>query len=240
MPERRHISSILIMAWLLAASAQQVFAAPAAAPPASRDIQVTTETAPDGAIVLNVAAQGVALRKFFYSDHTELSLATPGHELKIVVSAAGIYAYSDTGRAGFSRRGGTESLDHIRALLAGSPVVPLGRALARAAAVGNPRAADTLRVSEALLGLLSGDPHALEGVVATRKLPVLRDVQTTNECWESYRRDVSLMYVEYEDCVRRTRWYEVGTRLGCGAEYIIRAELAFSWLVACNGGFMGS
>jgi hypothetical protein len=230
---------IIIVMWLLAAGAQQALAAPANPPQAAREIQVTTEIAPDGATVLNVVAKGVTLRKLFYVGHTELAVAAAGHELKIVVSTGGIQAYSDTGRATFPRRGNVDSLDSVRAVLGGSPIVPIARALARAAAVGNPRAADTLRMSEALLGLLSGDPRALDSVVAASRAPVLRNAQTTNQCWDSYRRDVSVISVEYEDCVRRTRWYEAGTRLGCGLEYTVRAELAFSWLIACNGGFMG-
>ncbi len=239
MPERRYVSLFIIVMWLLAAGAQQALAAPPATAPPGRDIQVTTEVAPDGATVLNVTAKGVTLRKLFYVDRTELAIAAAGHELRVVVSAAGIQASADTGRAGFPRRGRSDSLDGVRAVLGGSPVVPIGRALARAAAVGNPRVADTLRMSEALLGLLSGDPRALDSVVAARKAPVLLNAQSSNECWDSYRRDVSLISVEYEDCVRRTRWYEAGTRIGCGVEYVIRVELAFSWLLSCNGGFMG-
>ncbi len=239
MPERRHLSWIVTLIWLLALTAQQAFAAPGGPGKTAPEIQVTTEIAPDGATVLSVVARGVTLRKAFYGDHTELAITSAGHELKIVVSPTGIQAFSDAGHAAYSRRGSPDSLDNIRAMLGGSPVVPIGRALARAAAVGNPRAADTLRLSEALLGLLSGDPRALESVVAVGAAPALRQVQSTNECWDSYRRDAVAIATEYEDCVRRTRWYEAGTRIGCGIEYTIRAELAFSWLIACNGGFMG-
>lgn len=239
MPERRHVSLIVIVLWLLAVCAQQALAAPAKGSQGAREIQITTETAPDGATVLNVDAKGVTLRKMFYADHTELAIATPGHDLKIVVSGAGIQAYADNGHANFARHGAPETLDGLRALLGGSPVVPIGRALARAAAVGNPRVADTLRVSEALLGLLSGDPRALDSILAAKAGPMLRLVQTTNECWDRYRGDATRIYAEYEDCVRRTRWYEAGTRLGCGAEYVLRAEMAMSWLIACNGGFLG-
>lgn len=239
MPERRHVSLILIVMWLLAAGAQHVFAGPAAPAQAGREIQVTTETAPDGATVLNVVAKGVTLRKLFYPDHTELAIAAKGRELKVVVSATGIQAFADSAQAFHARRGAPGSLDNMRAVLGGSPVVPIARALARAAAVGNPRVAETLRTTEALLGLLSGDPQALDSVVALQNTPVLRRAQSTQECWESYRRDATRAHAEYEFCVRSTRWYEVDTRLGCGVEYVLRAEMAMSWLVACNGGFLG-
>jgi hypothetical protein len=116
----------------------------------------------------------------------------------------------------------------------------MARAVARYAAAGDPRVAHAARLTETLLAILSGDSAAAGALVAERAEPrLLRAQRTSQECWEQYRRDAILIRTEYEICFRGTRWYEVDVRFGCAAEFILRAEMAFSWLVACNGGFMG-
>jgi hypothetical protein len=129
----------------------------------------------------------------------------------------------------------------MRRFVNAHPTLTVARGLARFASSTDARAREALRLSDMLLGVLSGDSGAISsGLAAAETGPRVRLAQrTTQECWEQYSRDASRLAAEYHMCLRATRWYEVDVRFGCAVEYVLRAEMAFGWLIGCNGGSWG-
>jgi hypothetical protein len=205
-------------------------------------VQVTTEAAPDGGYVLTVTSPVATLQKRIYPGRSELEITAPGQEsLKLVVTETGIEAQTGERGARVSRQGRGRDAHALRALVSGHPTLPVARGLARFASSTDARAGEALRLSDALLGVLSGDSSALSNAMAAadtgRRVRLAQ--RTTQECWEQYSRDASRLAAEYHMCLRATRWYEVDIRMGCGVEYVLRAEMAFGWLIGCNGGSWG-
>jgi hypothetical protein len=42
---------------------------------------------------------------------------------------------------------------------------------------------------------------------------------------------------DYMSCLSEIRWYDLFGEYRCEAVYVLRAELAFMWLINCSGPF---
>ncbi len=222
---------------------------PAPAPQVLYDdsLQVTFGVAPDarGRTVLSARSPRLQVSKTIEPDQTTLDLATPdGDRLRIVARPDSVTVERGRQTATLTLPAKARDFARMRKLLADSTAARTFRALS--AAVGARRAEpffDGIVTSGALIGVLDGDRRATDALkarFAARRGARVRQVvwqRTTQECWDQYARDAIPIYDEYRECTGRQRWYDLVDRANCDAIYTLRAELAFSWLVACNGGF---
>ena len=212
-------------------------------------LQVTFGVAPDtrGRTVLSAASARVEAKKTIEPDQTTLDLATPdGDRLRLVARRDSITVQHGAETATLTLPATAQSLARMRKVLAGSGAARTFRALS--SAVQARRAEpffDGIVTSGALLGVLNGDVRAADALkarFAARRAPRVRPAawqRTTQQCWDQYSSDAIRIYDDYDRCMHMRRWYDVVGQANCELIYVTRSELAFSWLVACNGGFFG-
>jgi hypothetical protein len=214
---------------------------------ASTPVDITADRASDGAAVLTLESPLVSIEKRIYVDRVAIHVAgrARGDRLSVVVRPTGLTVARGTATVTVGPGSSAAEFAAARALVAGSEAV---RALAHvAAALGRTegsRAAEALLTASETVAFLAGDVHAPTRMAARarrRAGPRLRAAalggQTTNECWDTYSRDAIEIAGDYEECIKGLKWYDALGHGLCAGEYVLRSELAFSWLVACNGGF---
>src|SRR5262249_963862 len=54
-------------------------------------------------------------------------------------------------------------------------------------------------------------------------------------CWAEYATTVTLYYMEYAQCLLDYGWFPMGAQ-ACFFEWLVKAELAWFWLIGCHGG----
>lgn len=210
-------------------------------------LQVTFGVAPDarGRTVLTARSARLQATKTIEPDQTTLDLATPdGDHLRIVARRDSVTAQRGRQTATLTLPATARDFARMRKLLADSTAARTFRALS--AAVGTRRTEpffDGIVTSGALIGVLDGDARAadpLKARFAARRGAGVRQAawqRSTQECWDQYTRDAIPIYDDYTNCMGMQPWYDYIGQANCQAIYTLRAEMAFSWLVACNGGF---
>jgi hypothetical protein len=56
-------------------------------------------------------------------------------------------------------------------------------------------------------------------------------------CWAEYAHDAIEIIDDFIDCLNEIQWWDFFGEYRCDAIYIVRAELAFMWLINCSGPF---
>jgi hypothetical protein len=210
-------------------------------------LQATFGIAADehGATVLSIESATLQVRKTILADQTVLVLTARDHDRVEVSVRRGAIGVSRGRRSvALSLPLAAGDLDRVQGLLLGSSAVRAFRALVRAGeATRTESFFDGFLTSDALLGVLHGDPHATDALrsrIRARGGARLRPAAwqwSTKDCWDSYSGQAIAVYDEYTDCTSDLSWYDVLGKATCEAIYVVEAEMAFSWLVACNGGF---
>jgi hypothetical protein len=98
----------------------------------------------------------------------------------------------------------------------------------------------TLLSTKALLLIETGSTRGVDELRRwaqnARRAMTLRPValgQSPTECWNAYAKEAIAAFIEYEDCMRGLKWYEVLDALACAAVYDMRAIGAMSWWLNC-------
>jgi hypothetical protein len=55
------------------------------------------------------------------------------------------------------------------------------------------------------------------------------------ECWDAYAKEAIAAYIEYEECMYATKWWDLASQAACATIYEMRAIGAFAWWVKCVG-----
>ncbi len=212
-------------------------------------LQVTFGVAADerGRTVLSAESSQMHMKKTIEIDQTTLELVAPdGDRLQLVVRREAITVRRGTQSVRLPLPAKAQDFARVRKILAGSMAARTFRALSASVAARHAEPFfDGIVTSGSLLGVLDGEARAADALkarFAARRGPRVQPVawqRTPNECWNVYSADAIDIYDEYDDCMGRTRWYDVFDRSNCQLIYVTRAELAFSWLISCSGGFLG-
>jgi hypothetical protein len=56
---------------------------------------------------------------------------------------------------------------------------------------------------------------------------------TPSDCWNAYSKEAIAAYIEYEQCMADTAWWDILGQVGCATVYDMRAIGAFSWWLKC-------
>lgn len=210
------------------------------------EITFSGSTAPDGGYVLTVESPVVRLQKTTYLDRVVLELATPDGKdrVRIIATQASVSVGRGRSRVALDPRTVDQAaVDRARGLLLTSNAVRGVRALvAELERWESSPAVDSTLVSGALVGLLDGDLGAVSRVA--RRLGQRRErriqqaglQQTPTWCWSWYSYEVTLAMADMEECVGNAGWWNIGQQYACRFVWIIRAELAWFWLISCSGG----
>jgi hypothetical protein len=191
-----------------------------------------------GDALFEVAGERVTVRKSIARASSTTTVTTPDERVEVVVSREGVRLDGPDGVL-IARRGDLETGLTIRARLAGSRAVAAALALLTEAG-GGPRSPVTqaLVATRVTLGALAGDPIA-RGTLGAAASPRVQPVALTpqdgpGDCWDMYVEEAVEAYMEYEDCVDNTNWYDVVGLASCLTIYEMRAVGAFSWWLSCT------
>ncbi|HEY3381449.1 MAG TPA: hypothetical protein VGK32_06750 [Vicinamibacterales bacterium] len=218
----------------------------ASAGQAGHGVLFETRMTVDGGTQLLAESPGVRYEKTVYSDHLEVVLAAENERVVLRADASGSLSVTRDGRtrALSATKLTKRDLLQVRNLLAGSDVVAAFRLLAGELEDDDSPAAESTSVTAAMVGLLDGDvgaPNRMVQRILRKHGARLRQVvlqRTARDCWESYRWEALRIAEDTADCAGRQRWNPIW-QSACGAEFIIRAELNWFWVIACSGGFPG-
>ncbi|MEW6319881.1 MAG: hypothetical protein AB1635_02205 [Acidobacteriota bacterium] len=143
------------------------------------------------------------------------------------------------------RRDPSGLVQRVQAIALGSAALRQFDLMATHLAASDRPEALSVLTTHALVRTVVGDVTAARGLasrVRARARPAVRAAALLADgeagpaaCWDEYQRDVVRYTYEYEMCVEENRWNPV--RWGaCGFVYILKAELAMTWLISCSGG----
>jgi hypothetical protein len=198
--------------------------------------------APLGAGEFEIATEAVSLRKRVTKQESVTTIRSAGDEIRLTLTPTRLVVRS-AGQELAITAPAREDAEALHAWLSAS--VPVRRAIALLGAVqvsGTSPLAVTLAMTRLQLQAMSGDlaPGREARELARRILQQASAVRVSDEegpteCWVEYAKEAISAWIEYEQCVDGTKWYDVLGLASCLALYDIRAIGAFSWWMTCVG-----
>ena len=138
-----------------------------------------------------------------------------------------------------------KAIDQARRIIAGSAALKSFDALIGAIGHDQRTVAKSMLTSWALVHAASGsDAPALSvarrfQAAAKGTFTPVRSMfereETPIVCWAEYATTVTTYYLEYSQCLLDYGWIPGGAQF-CSFEWIIKAELAWFWVIGCSGG----
>jgi hypothetical protein len=208
----------------------------------STGARISIFSAPLGEGEFEIANQTVSIRKRVTKRESLTTVRSAGEEITVALTPTKLVARS-AGQELVITTAAREESEALRAWLGDSPAVRRAIALLGAVHVPvNSPLTVTLAMTRLQLQAMSGDvaPGRDARELAKRILAqasTLRagDEEGPTECWVQYAKEAIQAWIEYEQCVDGTNWYDVLGLAGCLAVYDIRAIGAFSWWMTCVG-----
>ena len=210
----------------------------------SQDVLVHLQTTTDGGTSLSAEAPGVRVDKVVHANAMLVTLVSDTDRVSIRADGSGTITVTRFGRSNSMAPSAFTKKDllQVRSLLAGSDAVAAFRLLAGHLENDDQGSAgESLALTGAMVGLLDGDltaPGRLAQRILRKRAVRLRQVvlqKGPGECWDLYAREAGRIAQDAIDCQQDHRWNPVALA-GCGAEFVIRAELNWFWVIACSGG----
>jgi hypothetical protein len=204
--------------------------------------EITVSRADSGLVTIDVRTSDVRVRKQIAAARSTTTVATASDELVI-----------DFDRTRLSvSRGGTRidvTPEHQERMAAARSLITQSTAAGRAARllgqIGLRADAPTrvmLLSTRVLLQAGNPDPstradaaHLIESA-RTRTGRVTRvalEEDGPTDCWNKYAAEAIAAYMEYEDCMKQVKWYDLFGPAACALVYDMRALGAFSWWLGC-------
>ena len=84
-----------------------------------------------------------------------------------------------------------------------------------------------MSVARRLSGTRSGPFTPVRSMFEKEETPIV--------CWAEYASTVTVYYMEYAQCLIDYAWIPGGAAV-CSVEWILKAELAWFWVIGCSGG----
>ncbi|MEZ5318628.1 MAG: hypothetical protein R2752_14610 [Vicinamibacterales bacterium] len=195
--------------------------------------------APKGEVAFDVSAGGVTVAKRVGAAAATTTV-TAGHDaIAIRLTASRLVIEDRAGRVTFEG-GDRVAAEAIRARLAASPLVRRALDL-----LGEVRFREISPMAQLLVatrqflaetsGIRETTPVSRNPLAAASAVVVSRVVDGPGDCWNEYSKEAIAAYIEYEQCMAETKWYQLAPRAACEFVYEMRAIGAFSWWVACTG-----
>jgi hypothetical protein len=193
-------------------------------------------------------APAVKFEKISSDAGIAVRISVPGDAVEFRSDAVGQVDYTRNGK---SKRLKTRALkrdemDDVQGLLLRSNAMRAFDALAAALEDSDRPESTSVLVTHALMKALSGDPAAARAFARKRgaraaggmRLVGQRtrgDFEGPDGCWNEYQQTVSRYATALERCYHDYLWNLFG-QAACSAEWLIKVELAWAWVIACNGG----
>lgn len=206
----------------------------------------TTQVDAQGQPSSEVKGRDLQIKKSFANRQLTLEIKAGSRALTIKASPALVELRTGRRVVKFDPQKATEAnYDAAKQLLAESRVV--GRLRAAAAATNSkildgPQGTDLL-LSDALVGLLDGDPGASERVRGQMRDRMLGKGLTVaaaggyiGDCYTEYRNAIYEAFMEAERCVSDFSVFNVPMRNLCNLEYTLRAEAIWFEFIGCSFG----
>ncbi len=218
-------------------------------------VRVTRPVA--GGIVLDVADDGVAVRKEITADRSVVTVTTAKDRLSIMVRRGQLTISGPTGAVTMGAGMGVDE-DRILMVLERSEAAARARTLlAKVAAGPNTFVGQSMLLTRAVLEVGSGSVNALnqhQQWVAERAAEMARPARGQaapavfraaymeavqkgpGDCWDLYSKEAIRIAEDFADCTDDLKWYEAHKWAGCSLIYAVRSEGAMAWFISCNGG----
>ncbi len=249
-PHRALMATMLLPLLTLASAAS------AASEPLGSDVPTVKVTRVGPArVVVEVANANVSVRKEVTRDSSLVTITSRRDELQVHVARGRMVLSTPHGTVALEDDP-AETVMRIVAVLQRSEAAALARTLLRQVP-DTPRdfGSQTLALTRAVLEIGSGDASALasrrnwveqERIRLASQSPTQpRLMRVTwqssgsdrgpGDCWDVYAKEAIRIADDTLECIRGiTGWFSY---YGCNIVYIVRAEAAMAWFIACSGGF---
>lgn len=211
-----------------------------------------------GRIVLEVSDNSVAVRKEMTADRSVVTVTTAKEQLTIT-TRRGVLTITGAGEPVTMGGGSETDARRLMAVLQQSDSAHRALKLLERVSEGPETfVGQSLLLTRAVLEVGTGSQAAMNKhlkwvsdravAMAAQSRPVLGkpmlilaasgdSVQKTpGDCWDIYSLEAFRIYNDLVACKDQLSWYEVIDLAGCMLIYVIRAEAAVAWYIACNGG----
>lgn len=212
------------------------------------DVVFTVVSAP-GQTHLTAEAPTVTFEKTSSESGIAVRISVPGDAIEFRSDSVGQVALARNGKSKRlkARALGRDDSDDVQSLLLRSKAMRAFDALAAALEDSDRAESTSVLATHALMKALSGEPAAARSFARRLKaraeggfrLIAQRqrgDFEGPSGCWEEYQQTVTRYAVEVDRCYRENLWNPFG-QAACSAEWLIKVELAWAWVIACHGGF---
>ena len=240
----RRLSIGVVMSMLIVSSGSRVSAGPT---PIHRgaDVRFTsggTSTAP----TLTAEGLGVRVSKRVGPETVKIRIEVANDAIELDANAKGAVR--------LARRGKSVSLNMAvrdaraiataRRLTDGSAALKSFGAMIATLESDQRNAAKSMLTSWALVNAIRGDDQVALGVarrLTARPAVSMTPVSFTAReempivCWAEYSSTVMVYYAEYAQCLIDYAWIP-GMAAVCSFEWLVKAELAWFWVIGCSGG----
>ena len=193
---------------------------------------VHVRQSPAGTAVFEVRDSTVSIRKELSRVASVVTMATPrGDVLRIAIGPTGVIAETNdrTSSDVMATMRSSRAAEAARALLAKLTLDP------------KTSSGNVMLLTRALLEAsqdesLSALTHQQWARSTTAAIET-EDAEGPGDCWAEYSRYAVEVWDDYMACLTEIRWYDIFGEYRCDAIYVLRAELAFMWLINCSGPF---
>jgi hypothetical protein len=234
----------MVIALVLATSGSRAQAAPA---PIDRgaDVKFTLGGTPKESTVV-AEGLGVRITKRIGAETVKIRIEAPNDVVEVDAAAGGDVRIARHGKAVRLNMAARDHklIDQARRMTEGSQALKSFDALINALAGDERAVAKSLLTSWALVNAARGHDEAV--AVAARRMtqkpqpftPVKMNFAREEipvVCWAEYSSTVATYYNEFSQCLVDFGWIP-GMAQACTLEWLIKAELAWFWVISCSGG----
>jgi len=240
----RGLSIGVVVSMLIVSSGSRAAAGP---PPIHRgaDVRFTAGGTTKEA-TLTAEGLGVRVSKRVGPDTVKIRIEVANDAIDVDANAKGAVR--------LARRGKSVSLDMAvrdakaiataRRLTEGSAALKSFGAMIATLESDERNAAKSMLTSWALVNAIRGDDQIAIGVArrfaAPRSVSMTPASFTAREevpivCWAEYASTITIYYYEYSQCLIDYAWIP-GMVAVCSFEWLVKAELAWFWVIGCSGG----
>lgn len=196
-------------------------------------------------LIVDVGDERVSVQKQVKAGSSITTLTSGGDRLQISTTPGEMRV---SGAAGVLFASGMDvaSLDRLAEILQQSPVAEAALALlTRLDLSPDSVPGNTLLLTRAMLEVPRGRKETVtqyrRWADETFRRPRMiqaayQRLEGPGVCWDAYESWVWKIADDYVRCYNGCRWYEIFCRDFCAFKWVIQAELAFDWLIACCGG----
>jgi hypothetical protein len=211
-----------------------------------------------GRVVLDVSDDAVAVRKEITADRSVVTLTTAKEQLTISTRRGVLTLTGPRETVSVVGGSGADGGRFIAVLQQSDAASKALRLLERVSEGPVTFASQSLLLTRAVLEVGKGSHAALDKhqqwvaaqapAMLARPRPVVErpmviraawgdsEQKTPGDCWDIYSLEAFRIYNDLVACKDQLSWYEVIDLAGCMLIYVIRAEAAVAWYIACNGG----